>query len=74
LQNAQPSTRILNGLIFFGRSSVVHGELAQPHSARKQPPNRIRGKLIELISQITALLDAKQEQLIEKDSQGLSQN
>jgi hypothetical protein len=31
-------------------------------------------KLIELISQITALLDAKQERLIERDSQGLSQN
>jgi hypothetical protein len=28
-------------------------------------------KLIELIKQITALLDAKQERLIEKDSQRL---
>ena len=31
-------------------------------------------KLMALIDQITALLDAKQERLIEKDSQAQSQN
>jgi hypothetical protein len=41
------------------------------NSARKAANEQDSQKLMALIKQITALLDAKQERLIEKESQGL---